>query len=117
MRVVAENCMGNDLPAPSCADRDVYQFGVYTGRSMLGISRFLKQNEVPFRKLWGLDSFEGLPAEQSSETAAVYQKHKASDWKEGAYNSADALHEHTYAALTAKLSTFVNDTRTRWVVR
>ena len=49
--------------SPACEGRDIYQFGVYTGRSMRAIRLFAKLNRLPFRKIWGFDSFQGLPAE------------------------------------------------------
>lgn len=60
---------------------DVYQWGVYTGGTMRSIAK-----RVPgFGRLWGFDSFSGLPA----ETRGV--KLEGKHWREGAFSSADAL--------------------------
>lgn len=59
MRTTLANCkeyLDNDL-------EDVYQFGVYKGRSIREISDTLHRADIPIRKIWGFDSFEGLPRE------------------------------------------------------
>lgn len=39
----------------------VYEFGVYTGQSMVDIGKVLEQKGVIPTVMWGFDSFEGLP--------------------------------------------------------
>ena len=48
---------------------DVYQFGVYSGLSMRAISQTLLKAGVRFHRLWGFDSFHGLPDERTSAGA------------------------------------------------
>lgn len=43
---------------------DVYQFGVYSGKSMQIIEHIYKECGVPIRNFFGFDSFEGLPEEK-----------------------------------------------------
>ena len=62
-------------------DLDVYQFGVYTGGSMRNISRTIGQ----FRRMWGFDSFQGLPTEQDGLHT------EGQHWSKGAFSAADAL--------------------------
>ena len=44
--------------------KDVYQFGVWCGSSMVAIQKLFKSNNLKIRKMFGLDSFEGLPKEE-----------------------------------------------------
>jgi hypothetical protein len=39
-----------------CEKRDLYEFGVYAGRYLRGLTLALKQRGVPFRRFWGFDS-------------------------------------------------------------
>ena len=66
-------------------DRDVYQFGVYTGGSMAGQVLYFRDLQVRFGTMWGFDSFVGLPPE--APDAQLLTK----NWKPGAYSTADAL--------------------------
>ena len=52
-----------------CEKMDVYQFGVYSGLSMRAISQTLLKAGVSFHRLWGFDSFHGLPDERTSTGA------------------------------------------------
>jgi hypothetical protein len=98
---------------------DVYTFGVYTGRSMKGISAGLRKEMIPFRRYFGFDSFEGLPEEDggfasnSTNTSAshYYRRVVKKKWFRGAYNAADAMQEHRYPQLEQKLSRYINDNR------
>jgi hypothetical protein len=64
---------------------DVYEFGVYTGGTLKDISSQLDFYSIPARKIWGFDSFEGLPIEE--EGKMLEGKH----WNEGAFSACDAL--------------------------
>ena len=47
-----------------CEERDVYEFGVYTGRALRAMSRFLQLHlSSCCHAFWGFDSFQGLPAD------------------------------------------------------
>ncbi len=82
--------LANEAAQP---DRDVYQWGVYTGGTMKGIAKRIHG----FGRLWGFDSFQGLPAE--SRDVALEGSH----WKPGAFSSADAMHEYQLPALLSRL--------------
>ncbi len=43
---------------------DVYEFGVFTGSSMVTLLDIYKDCGIPIRNIYGLDSFEGLPEEK-----------------------------------------------------
>ena len=100
-----------------CARRDIYQFGVYLGDSMALLSERMPQRKVPFRRMWGFDSFAGLPSEEASvPSSSVYFKRRHSgDYQAGHYNAADALGIYSVNQLKARLSAKVNDSRVRWV--
>ena len=53
-------------PASCDATHDIFQFGVYTGRSMRAMSYELASRRIPWRRMWGFDSFEGLPRENAT---------------------------------------------------
>lgn len=60
--------------------KDVYEFGVYSGQSMKAIANFYKKHNCKIRKMFGFDSFEGLPEEKND----VYA-HES--WYRGAFNA------------------------------
>lgn len=64
---------------------DVYEFGVYTGGTLRDISNKLDMYNISPRKIWGFDSFEGLPKE--TEGMLLEGMH----WNEGAFSASDAL--------------------------
>jgi len=103
-----------------CARRDVYQFGVYLGDSMALLSERMPQRKVPFRRMWGFDSFAGLPSEETSAPSSgvhtwYTERRRSGDYQAGYYNSADALGIHSANQLKASLSAKVNDSRVHWV--
>lgn len=74
-----------EVPASCRSSYDVYQFGVYTGRSMRAISHQLSNSHINVRKHWGFDSFEGLPFENVTTETTKYQAMQQRHWKQGAY--------------------------------
>ena len=54
---VVNICNASEAARARCAERDIYVFGVYAGGSMLHIARYFNQTRVPFRTMWGFDSF------------------------------------------------------------
>lgn len=59
---------------------DVYEFGVYTGKSMVAIDNAFKLAGAEYNKFFGLDSFEGLPGDDSE---VLHQAH----WAKGGHNA------------------------------
>lgn len=84
------------------SDRDVYQFGVYTGGSLAGIVLYLRDLNVRFGSVWGFDSFVGLPPEEGG--AKITSK----NWRPGAYSAADALRAWNWSAVEATLHKTIN---------
>ena len=97
-----------EVPASCRSSYDVYQFGVYTGRSMRAISHQLSNSHINVRKHWGFDSFEGLPFENVTTETTKYQAMQKRHWKQGTYNAADILGEHSLPALQQSLITYIN---------
>ena len=66
---------------------DIYEFGVYSGVSVDNILEvYTKHNQKDIR-IWGFDSFEGLPEETKDKNDAFYK----SLWSEGEFSSCDYL--------------------------
>lgn len=59
---------------------DIYEFGVYTGQSIIDIANILRCSPADYGQLWAFDSFEGLPAERVEPD---WQE----CWKEGEFSS------------------------------
>jgi hypothetical protein len=83
-------------------NRDVYQFGVYTGGTMAGQVMYYRALDVRFGHQWGFDSFIGLPPEK--------QGHKllTKNWREGAYSAADSFRTWQWDRLERKLLDSIN---------
>lgn len=54
---------------PSNHLTDVYEFGVYTGQSMVDIYNVFQRKGMEIRRFFGLDSFQGLPEETAEPVA------------------------------------------------
>lgn len=99
--------------AAFCENRDVYEFGVYTGGYMRGLALELNTSgRVPFRKLWGFDSFQGLPSE--SETTRRTRVSE-SEWWPGAYSAAEVFRDHSLRSVQARLRSYIDDARVDFV--
>jgi len=62
------------------SERDVYEFGTCAGRSMKVTADFYKKNNCKIRKMFGFDSFEGLPEEKNDPYAHP-------SWYRGAFSA------------------------------
>ena len=60
--------------------KDVYQFGVYTGQSMIDIYKVIRENNISINNFFGFDSFEGMPQETAEPLAQEC-------WKEGEFDA------------------------------
>ena len=58
---VIENCSRQD-----CSHNDLYQFGVFQGASMRDVAQAFRKANANFSRMWGFDSFQGLPAESAN---------------------------------------------------
>lgn len=59
---------------------DILTFGVFSGSSIAAIHTELTTNKVAYNKIWGFDSFIGLPKEQNGLAIS-------NDWVQGSFNS------------------------------
>ena len=92
--------------------RDMYQFGVYTGRSLRAIFKRLNEDGVDVHRFWGFDSFMGLPSESGGgEQTSRYNKLKEGAWSGGTFNAAEVLGTHSFRETTAKLEAYIGDSR------
>ena len=57
----------------------------------------MAQKVSNFGRIWGFDSFEGLPAEANGVHLEGWH------WRPGAFSAADALEAHSFDSLTSKL--------------
>jgi len=69
-----------------------YQFGVYTGKSMVVILDALEKAGKEINVAYGFDSFEGLPERTNQERDEVIEKYGKYLWSAGDYSS-DELYE------------------------
>jgi len=106
---LASACGRGVLP---CASWDLYEFGVFTGRSMRGLCLSLNESGVPFRRFWGFDSFVGLPAEDAATERSSVSK---AQWQPGSFSSSEILRQSSYAALEAMLHRYIQDSRVGFI--
>lgn len=83
-------------------ERDVYQFGVYTGGTMAGQVLYFRELAVQYGTHWGFDSFVGLPPEASGH------KLLTRNWQEGAYSAADAMRTWKWQNMEQRLKKHIN---------
>jgi len=50
---------------------DIYEFGVFGGKSLRCMIQQLQENHIKYNKIYGFDSFEGLPEEDSNFTQTI----------------------------------------------
>ena len=87
----------NDFASPN---KDIYQFGVYTGNGLKKIAHSVKH----FGHLYGFDSFQGIPEEPKEEQAAYW----TTDFRKGGYSAADAFNVYNLSALMGAVAQIVN---------
>lgn len=79
MGLVVADWRENVVPQNPFQNGDVYEFGVLKGESMKNLVKYFKDGKVKIRKMFGFDSFEGLPKENKD-------KYNAKSWFEGNFN-------------------------------
>jgi hypothetical protein len=65
-------------------DQAFYQFGVFSGKSMIEMLDIFKDKNTPMSQVYGFDSFQGIP--ECSEEPLHFNV-----WAEGEFNSCDYL--------------------------
>lgn len=63
---------------------DIYQFGVFSGISMISILDGLTENRIEYNTFWGFDSFCGIPTEEKELLPKV-------EWGQGEFSTLDYL--------------------------
>ena len=56
--------------AAASDERDIYQFGVFTGTGLKKIADGVRSKSL---RIWGFDSFQGIPRETSEEVLIAMQ--------------------------------------------
>ena len=87
------------LNAAASPDKDIYQFGVYTGGSLRQIPRVIRG----FGNLWGFDSFVGLPEEKGGLWVPGMAQRGNSHWREGGFSAADAFGLYDMSSLLNRI--------------
>jgi hypothetical protein len=95
-----------------CAERDIFEFGVYTGRYMRAIALALGGSNVSYRRFWGFDSFEGLPEEHPATEQSELARR---EWRPGSFSVAEALGDHSFASVQRRLKSYIGEPRVRFV--
>lgn len=123
-------CMNDFI---DCSTLDLYQFGVYSGRSMRGFARhfnnFAPAYTIP-RTMWGFDSFEGLPADEAPRSNTTGKNVRPGvfyrfsemlgangSFAPSAFSLSGLLHTANRDVMMATLDAYVNSSRTTvgWV--
>jgi len=90
---VLKNGYWNSSELSSHPSYDVYEFGVFTGGSVaeiiLGLNRFDLYHRI--HRIWGCDSFLGLPDEDAAVDSALEKDGKSLAYVKGGYNVQDML--------------------------
>lgn len=105
-----------------CKRAGVYQFGVFTGQSMRGVSLALAQSNVSYGAMYGFDSFDGLPDIEGGSAFAACSG-GVCGWRRGAYNATDAAKTcgclsqgfTEGVSLPKRLAKYIGDARIVWV--
>lgn len=74
-----QNAIGYLKNIPNISETDFYEFGINHGGSFHRINEYIKQNNLKPNKIWGFDSFIGLPKEKEGLKII-------SGWEEGYFN-------------------------------
>ena len=76
---------------------------------MRAVSRHLRDAGVGFRRMWGFDSFQGLPVDRAGNVSTRrYQRMTRGTWRAGTYNAADVLAEHSLPELLRVIRRYVD---------
>jgi hypothetical protein len=73
-----------DVAKEYIKEGDIYQFGVFSGISMISILDGYKKLNKTYGKFWGFDSFCGIPKETNEDLPKI-------EWGEGEFSTLDYL--------------------------
>lgn len=82
---------------------DIYQFGVYTGKS---ITEIIQQTNGEYRNLYGFDSFVGLPEEVGDKDFSLVSSNPS--LQVGAFSSKELFQTETIEECISKLNNALN---------
>ncbi len=92
---------GHHLKTNPVPHQDVYEFGVCCGHSMVAIQKIWECKGLVIRKMFGLDSFCGLPKETAEK---LYDK----DWHEGNFSAMTNFEVNSVEGAIAIISSRLN---------
>ena len=106
----------------SCERKDIYQFGVFTGNSMSAIARAFHRANTNFSRMWGFDSFSGMPSDGTNNKTPIalgkgdfYNYYANKDWRPGKFNPASYYGSSSFAQQEWGLQLLVDDPRVSFV--
>lgn len=79
---------------------DIYEFGVYTGESVWDIQNIYNARQLPVRKFFCFDSFEGLPEETKEPITQEC-------WHKGGFNASEKLNANSVDECVEKVNSIV----------
>ncbi len=86
---------------------DVYEFGVYTGASLNWINESLTHAGKSFRKIFGFDSFCGLPPETEEERVLSTLLGEDFQWRAGDFSSQEHFNTNNIEETMQSVRDFV----------
>ena len=91
------------LNAVASGEKDIYQFGVFTGTGLKKIADGVRSKEL---RIWGFDSFQGIPPETSEEVESWKSPagKKKAHFLEGGYSAAAALGDASVSSVVRKVA-------------
>ena len=105
-----------------CERKDIYQFGVFTGNSMSAIARAFHRANTNFSRMWGFDSFSGMPNDGTNNKTPIalgkgdpYEYYASKDWRPGKFNPASYYGSSNFAQQEWGLQLLVDDPRVSFV--
>ena len=91
------------LNAVASGEKDIYQFGVFTGTGLKKIADGVRSKQL---RIWGFDSFQGIPPETSEEVESWKSPagKKKAHFLEGGYSAAAALGDASVSSVVRKVA-------------
>jgi hypothetical protein len=87
---------------------DIYAFGVWSGASLFDLTKYLKANNIEYNRMYGFDSFIGLP----EETPNI---EKYNSFMPGNYSSVSLYNETDIGKIMAEMCRGINNDKLRLI--
>ena len=102
-----------------CRRRDVYEFGVFSGRALKAMAMFFATANMEVGEIWGFDSFQGIPQDAPPSLHATERGPRGrwadiisrGGFAQGEFNLAAKLGAHGVQGAVARVAEYVNVTR------